>query len=352
MSRGGIILGALSGASDAILKGMDADRDQANAESRMRLASSLEQEKLQAIEAIKAAPLNRLQSRAQALAGQDVPQEAQKVSSLSGTYASDEGPSMGGFVGDVKNVQSSIAALPEGKDKQAAIDQLKRQVSQGQSANNAAVEGMTRKRTSGEAFDLALDEAKAGDLQAYIAGRSLKDDKTPITIPYGATVIDRSGKVIFNGSANKDQSENAREDRRDARESAKEDARDARQQRYLDARERMAELQKGRGDNVSREERLRYTSLFNETGRRMSDIQKTINTLRANPMYAMAKDGSPQARELEGLQAELKTYQEERSTYGRLLSGSQADQPTGQAAAQPSAKTPSPQTDPMGLFKK
>ncbi len=45
----GIILGALGGAADALLKGMDADRDQANAMERMRYANSLDLEKAQAL---------------------------------------------------------------------------------------------------------------------------------------------------------------------------------------------------------------------------------------------------------------------------------------------------------------
>ncbi len=347
MSRGGIILGALGGASDAILRGMDADRDQANAEARMRLASSLEMEKAQAIEAIKAAPLNRLQTRAQALANEDVPQEAQPVTSLSGVYASEAGPSNGGFSGDIRGIKSSIDALPQGEDKQSAIEQLKRQIMQGQAVNNAATQGMTRKRTADEAFDLALNEAKAGDLQAYMAGKSLSTDKT-ITIPDGATVIDRSGKVIYSGAENKAEREREREDRKDARESAKEEARDLRQQRYLDAREKWAELRSGDG-SVSREERLRYTSLFKEAGARMTEVQKTINTLLKDSKYSMAKPGSARAQEIMDLQSQLKTYQEERSMYGRLLSGSQAgESPAEDKQTQRDAL----KNDPLGLFTK
>jgi len=347
----GIILGALGGASDALLKGMDADRDQANAEARMRLANSLDLEKAQALEALKNAPLNRLQSRAQALAGQEVPQEAAPVTSLSGTYASDAGPSNGGFQGGFKSIQSAIAGMPEGDDKQAAIAQLKQQMGQAMSASSAEASGKTRKRTSDEALEAALGEAKSSDLAAYAAGRGLVSEKT-MTIPEGATVIDKNGKVIFSSADAKSEREREREDRRDTREAAREDARDARQQKYLDARERLAEVRSGKGDGVSREERLRYTSLFNESGRRMSDIQKSINTLRRDPMYSMAKPGSAQAGELADLQNQLKTYQEERSLYGRLLSGSQSGDASTTAPMAESSPAPTQARPPLSSFQK
>lgn len=355
MARGGIILGALGGASDAILRGMDADRDQANAEARMRLANQLDIEKAQALEALKNAPIQRLQSRASALANTEVPQEAAPVTSLSGVYASDAGPSQGGFQGGFKSIQAAIAQMPEGDDKQAAIAQLKNQLGQAQSMNAAAVEGKTRKRTADEALEAAISEAKTSDLPAYMAGKAIMGEKT-ITIPEGSTVIDRTGKVLFSSADTKAEREREREDRKDARAAAQEDARDARQQKYLDARERLAELRSGKGDGVSREERLRYTSLFNESGRRMSDIQKSINTLRRDPMYSMAKPGSPQKQELDDLQAQLKTYQEERSLYGRLLSGSQtgdtATQPTTEPVTQPATSEPAKPRPPLSSFQK
>ncbi len=347
----GLILGALGGASEAILRGMDADRDQANAMERMRYANSLELEKAQALEALKNAPLNRLQGRAQALAGQEVPQEAAPVTSLSGVYASEAGPSQGGFQGGFKSIQAAINQLPEGEDKQAAIAQLKTQLGQAQSANAAAVEGLTRKRTPEEALEAAISESKTSDLPAYLAGKAVMGDKT-ITIPEGSTVIDRTGKVIFSSADTKAEKEREREDRKDARMAAQEDARDARQQKYLDARERLAELRANKGDGVSREERLRYTSLFNESGRRMSDIQKALNTLRKDPMYSMAKPGSPQKQEIDDLQAQLKTYQEERSLYGRLLSGSQTGDTTTQPAVAKSTPAPAQTRPPLSSFQK
>lgn len=351
MANGGIILGALGGASDAILRGMDADRDQANAMERMRYANSLDLQKAQALEALKNAPLNRLQSRAQTLAGQEVPQEAAPVTSLSGVYASDAGPSMGGFQGGFKSIQAAINNMPEGDDKQAAIAQLKNQLGQAKSMNAAAVEGMTRKRTPEEALEAAVNESKVSDLPAYLTGKAVMGDKT-ITIPEGSTVIDRTGKVIFSSADTKAEKEREREDRKDARMAAQEDARDARQQKYLDARERLAEIRGGKSDGVSREERLRYTSLFNESGRRMSDIQKSINTLRRDPMYSMAKAGSPQKQELDDLQSQLKTYQEERSLYGRLLSGSQTGDTNPPPAVAESTPAPAQVRPPLSSFQK
>ncbi len=351
MSRGGIILGALGGASDAILRGMDADRDQANAEARMRLASSLELEKAQAIEAIKTAPLTRLQSRAQALANQEVPQEAPATTALSGVYATDAGPSNAGFVGDIRSIKSAIDALPEGNDKQAAIEQLRQQISQQQAIDAGSVQGKTRKRTSDEAFEAALDEAKTSDLPAYMMGKALVNEKT-ITIPDGATVIDRSGKVLFSGSETKAQREREREDRRDARLAIQEEARDVRQQRYLEARDRLADARAN--NTLSREERLRYTSLFNDTGQRLKDAQKSLSTLRKSALYSIAEPGSREYQELQELQSQIKAYQEERSLYGRLLSSGASDGsvPGGQNDAAMTQPAPAQPRPPLSAFQK
>ena len=85
----------------------------------------------------------------------------------------------------------------------------------------------------------------------------------------------------------------------------------------------------GDGD-ISREERLRYTSLFSDAGRRQSEAQKALNTLMKERSYAYAKPGSPQAQELDALRESIRSYAEERKTYQSLLA-----QGASQGAAAP-----------------
>lgn len=90
---------------------------------------------------------------------------------------------------------------------------------------------------------------------------------------------------------------------------------------------------------ISREERLRYTSLFSDAGRRQSEAQKAYNTLlNSGSRYANAKPGSPQAQELESLRESIKQYGQERATYQSLLAeGARAKGPGLSSAKAPSA---------------
>lgn len=78
------------------------------------------------------------------------------------------------------------------------------------------------------------------------------------------------------------------------------------------------------GDNLSREERLRYTSLFQDAGRRMGEAQRALSTLQKDPLYSLAKPGTAQHAELQGLRDSIQGYANERSTYQGLLAGSQS----------------------------
>lgn len=94
------------------------------------------------------------------------------------------------------------------------------------------------------------------------------------------------------------------------------------------------------GDNLSREERLRYTSLFQDAGRRMGEAQRALSTLQKDPLYSLAKPGSPQYGELQALRESIQTFASERSTYQSMLAGSQTQDGPGQVGA-PSRSTPS-----------
>lgn len=91
----------------------------------------------------------------------------------------------------------------------------------------------------------------------------------------------------------------------------------------------------GAAGQPSREERMRYTTLFQDAGRRAGEAQKALTTLQKDPMYSMAKPGSPQHEELQGLRDAIKSYGDERTMYQGMLAGSQGSE------AAPAPATPS-----------
>jgi hypothetical protein len=103
----------------------------------------------------------------------------------------------------------------------------------------------------------------------------------------------------------------------------------------------------------TREERLRYTSLFSDAGRRMAETQKAINTLTGGSEGLMFRNAvkqnpnGPEAQQLQSLQADLKSHQDERQLYQGLLAGSQA---TG--AKGPSLADAKPPTGPVSVSTK
>lgn len=132
----------------------------------------------------------------------------------------------------------------------------------------------------------------------------------------------------------------------DKRKMAREDANSAREERKVGALEKRADaaetvaLRGGRGgDGTSKEERLRYTNLFNEAGRRIGETQKAIGTLQRDPVFMVnaRKPDSPEAQQLAELKGNLKQHNDERSLYQGLLAGSQSApgpaNPTGPASA-------------------
>lgn len=90
-------------------------------------------------------------------------------------------------------------------------------------------------------------------------------------------------------------------------------------------------------NNVTREERLRYTSLFSDAGKRMSEAQQALTKLQSDPAFMVFanKPGSPQAQQLQTLNDAIKSYADERRTYQALLAQSQAPQGEGLSNAPP-----------------
>lgn len=90
---------------------------------------------------------------------------------------------------------------------------------------------------------------------------------------------------------------------------------------------RAARAGRSGNDGVSREERLRYTTLFTDAGRRMQDVQKALNTMRQDRsfMKRAAVPGSPESVQVQELQGQLAEHKDERETYRGLLGAQKSD---------------------------
>jgi hypothetical protein len=84
-------------------------------------------------------------------------------------------------------------------------------------------------------------------------------------------------------------------------------------------------------DKTDSEDRKRWTTLLDESGRRLSDSNKALRTLQRDPVFMARanKQGSPESLELQGLRDDVKRYDQDRATYQELLSRG------GGAAARP-----------------
>jgi hypothetical protein len=181
---GGIFMGAMGGAGEALGNvGSTLLKDSLASDARVQ-ESNLALERAKTLETFKQslqeAPLNRLGAKARDFAGQEVPQEPKKVTSLP-AYQPEDTTGPASFHGDVGIVQRAIANLPE-PDRTAAMEQLRQQVGQQQQSEADAVKGKTRKRTSDEALSAAVDDAKVNDLPAYAQyekeiGKPKRDEK-------------------------------------------------------------------------------------------------------------------------------------------------------------------------------
>jgi hypothetical protein len=109
-------------------------------------------------------------------------------------------------------------------------------------------------------------------------------------------------------------------------------------QQLADVKSQLADLKAKGGDSgVSREERMKYTTLFTDAGRRMQDAQKALNTIRGDRafMKRAGTPGSPEAQQLQDAQDQYKQYGQEREMYRSLLSNTVpgATKPAGAASA-------------------
>lgn len=176
----GIIRGALAGGGKAVGEIADQNTKLWDEQSLQTQRADLEQKKAIAVakaaQEIKDAPLNRIGVIAQAKLGEEVPVASTPVKTLTGNDAGasndESGQRMTGFTGDVAKARADVMAMPDGPDKVAALAQLDRQVSGDQAEVDKGIVGKTRKRTSQEALDAAVDEARVKDLPAVAAYES------------------------------------------------------------------------------------------------------------------------------------------------------------------------------------
>ncbi len=112
------------------------------------------------------------------------------------------------------------------------------------------------------------------------------------------------------------------------------DAKNDMDRRLIEAKIEKLQSGGGSGDKgVSREERLRYTSLFSDAGRRLSDAQKAL---------AKVMPGRAGEAERTSLNADITQYKEERAMYQRMLAESQSPQPKSDS---PAPATDKPKAD-------
>lgn len=102
---------------------------------------------------------------------------------------------------------------------------------------------------------------------------------------------------------------------------------------------------KGGPNGVSHEERLKYTSLFSEAGRRMGEAQRALSSLQKDPLFMRnaEKEGSPESTQLQELTSSIKAYSEERGQYQKLLANSQSGT-TATGTQEKPAAAPKPAT--------
>lgn len=96
--------------------------------------------------------------------------EAAPVTRLSGNIPladGEMGPKGLGFQGDIGVIKKAIGKLPDGPDKSAAEAQLDRQIAGEGEFESGIVAGRMRKRSSEEALNAAVEDAKVNDLGAY-----------------------------------------------------------------------------------------------------------------------------------------------------------------------------------------
>lgn len=106
------------------------------------------------------------------------------------------------------------------------------------------------------------------------------------------------------------------------------------------------------GENLTREERLRYTSLLNETGKRISETERALQKI--NSTTRRIRPGSSEDQEKQLLISSLNDLKAERQTYQGMLAKETADanKPSAAKGGEPKPASAAPAaTPPISLLK-
>ena len=298
----GMLLGGLAGAGNALADSASQSQKFSDEQALMRERAALEEQKQLRIDEVmrqrNAAPLNRLQESAQRFSQEDVPVTADPVTQTTSAGAKAAGL-QDGLVGMTRE-QVAAYKNPE------MLAQYDKQIAADNKLAQDAVAGKTRKRTSDEAFDAAMNNAQTNDLEAYKAGVGLLGAKKDI-------------RKMDNEERRLDQAEKRQADL------------DKYQNRREDRLDKLAEMQITRQEIADgkldlREESALRRSKIDATKAALAGVNNDIKALEKDAADPMLSEAQKQVvnRQLSAARNEAQSYREALSAAGlEVKSGSQ-----------------------------
>lgn len=305
-----LLFGALGGLGEAGMQiGMANQKAWAEMEmEEKRQASAMEREKslmrlkMDLETDAKNAPLNRLGEKTKEMASKEVPLEAEPVNALIGFKPGEDGKQTRGMVGDIaslKRPKGFDGWTPE--DQSAYTAQINEQIKTEESRAKEKVAGQTRKPTSSEALDSAVEWARANDLPAVAA--------------YEAQIgnAERAERRIDSNDRKTD-AQTAAENARTAARDRKADSDEAFRQRMEERKQAESEFNNRRNaENQTRAElqsqRAAITNLMTSTER---ELERTS---------ALAKDLTLSDAERAAFQSRVTSLQRDLGRYRKGLEG-------------------------------
>lgn len=196
------------------------------------------------------------------------------------------------------------------------------------------VDFMTKTMTEQMGTDVKAEIAPSPDGTAWILGVNVGGQRRPIgQFSNDDDGLKKAKETVFNRMASPEAQRNLEKFKTDlehkkATAAAATRNADANERRANAAELRAAALDgrsEGGSGNLNREERIRYTTLFNDASRRLGEAKKALATLQKSALFmSQARTaGSPQAQQLQELQDSIRHHEEERSLYQGQLAGSQ-----------------------------
>lgn len=260
-----------------------------------------------------------------------------------------------------KAIALESAAMTQGAAKRKEADDIWRQ--KVGTAMQGGHEGLAQLATQTEAGPLAGKKVKAVPSEdgKTVTYNTVAEDgtltPTSLTFPNDQNGVIQAGYLMDRAITPEHRMASLQKDRELARKEGDSEARHEYQKGLIDNKIKQLELtgqiaeakalaaaakaQAG-GGSVGREERIRYTSLFTDAGRRLGEAQKAMTTLTKDPDFNMRmkkRPDGPEAQQLSSLQADIQQYRDDRTLYQGLLAGSQSQAPS-LAGAKPSAPAP------------